>query len=87
MKNDTAETSPSPGTSSLSTILRGKNNVDLITSDKQLAKKKSMKNYQEDSLKCGFTSTIIHSKPCHRHILCLEILTNDHETNLCFMDK
>lgn len=60
----TGETSPNPGTSSLSTIWWGKNNVDLITSDKQLAKKKkkSMKNYWEDSMKCGFTSTIIHSK-------------------------
>ena len=78
MKNDRAETSPSLGTSSLSTILGGKNNVALITSDKQLAKrkKKGMKNYQEDYLKCGFTSTIIHSKLCPGHILCLEILTN-----------
>lgn len=32
----------------------GKNNVDLITSDKQLPPSpKSMKNYQEDYLKCG----------------------------------
>ena len=77
MKNDIAETSPDPGTSSLSTILGGKNNVALITSDKQLTKKKkSMKNYQEEYLKCGFTSTIIHSKLCPRHIRCLEIATN-----------
>lgn len=40
MKNDIAETSLGPGTSSLSTILEGKNNVALITSDKQLTKKK-----------------------------------------------
>lgn len=71
-----AETSLGPGTSSLSTILGGKNNVALITSDKQLTKKKSMKNYQEEYLKCGFTSTIIHSKLCPRHIWCLEIATN-----------
>lgn len=77
MKNDIAETSLGPGTSSLSTILGGKNNVALITSDKQLTKKKkSMKNYQEEYLKCGFTSTIIHSKLCPRHIRCLEIATN-----------
>lgn len=77
MKNDIAETSLDPGTSSLSTILGGKNNVALITSDKQLTKKKkSMKNYQEEYLKCGFTSTIIHSKLCPRHIRCLEIATN-----------
>ena len=77
MKNGRAETSLGPGTSSLSTILGGKNNVALITSDKQLTrKKKSMKNYQEQYLKCGFTSTIIHSKLCPRHIRCLEIATN-----------
>ena len=45
MKNDIAETSLGPGTSSLSTILGGKNNVALITSDKQLTKKK--KKYEK----------------------------------------
>lgn len=59
----TGKTSPNPGTTSLSTIWWGKNNVDLIASDKQPAKKKNhMKNYQEDYMKCGFISTIIHSK-------------------------
>ena len=45
MKNGRAETSLGPGTSSLSTILGGKNNVALITSDKQLTRKK--KKYEK----------------------------------------
>ena len=36
-----------------------------------------MKNYLGDNLKCGFTSAITQGKLCPRHILCLEIVTNE----------
>ncbi|CAM4646942.1 unnamed protein product [Lepidochelys kempii] len=74
-ENGRANSSPTPSMSSSSPTLRGKNNDDLIRSDKKSAKK--IRNYQEDYLKYGFTSTIINDEPHPKCILCLEILSND----------
>lgn len=77
-ENGRADSSPTPSTSSSSATLRGKNNDDLIRSDKKSAKK--IRNYQEDYLKYGFTSTIFNDEPRPKCILCLEILANDSMT-------